>query len=246
MSRNALEANLTHDRRDSRPAGEFFFFAHVALLVAVFVGFAPSFYLRPLYSAHPLPIELYVHGGVLTCWFLLTVLQGWLIRTKRYRLHRQIGFPLAGYAALVVAMGLVADLRMAAEIRTPQDGDNIVVWGNLFTLVLFTTFVSLAVVFRKNPDAHRRLVLLASISIVGPALARFTEWPVFPGGMAARPLYGIAGLLLLFGALIVHDLIVRRRPHPASWIGALAMVASLATAVFLAVSGKGFHILHGA
>jgi hypothetical protein len=44
----------------------------------------------------------------------------------------------------------------------------------------------------------------------------------------------------------VYDLIVRRRPHPASLIGALAILASLALAVVLAVSGKGFNILHGA
>jgi uncharacterized membrane protein YidH (DUF202 family) len=245
MSSDALGIGLTSDRRGARPTGGFFFLAHVALLVAVFVGFAPTFYLRPLHSAQPLPMVLYLHGAVLTCWFLLTVLQGWLIRTKRHRLHRQIGFVIAGYAVLVVAMGLVADLRMASEIRTPQDGDNFVVWGNFFSLVLFTTFVSLAVVLRNRPDAHRRLILLASISIVGPALARFTEWPVFPGGMGARPFYGAGGLLVLYGALIAYDLIVRRRPHPASWIGALAMFASLATAVFLAVSGKGFHILHG-
>jgi hypothetical protein len=246
MSGDALEAGLTPDRRDTRPAGGFFFLAHVALLVSVFVGFAPTFYLRPLYSAHRLPFVLYVHGAVLTCWFFLTVLQGWLIRTKRHRLHRQIGFAIAGYAALVVAMGLVADLRMASEIRTPQDADNIVVWGNFFSLVLFTSYVALAVVLRKRSDAHRRLILLASISIVGPALARFTEWPIFPGGMNARPYYGVGGLLVLYGALIVHDLIVRRRPHPVSWIGALSMLAFSAITMYLAVSGKGFHILHGA
>ena len=112
--------------------------------------------------------------------------------------------------------------------------------------MLFTAFVSLAVVFRKRPEAHKRLTLLASFSIVGPAMARFTEWPIFPGGVNARPFYGIGGLLLLFGGLIVHDVIVRRRPHPASWIGALAILASLAAAVFLFVSGRGFNILHGA
>jgi hypothetical protein len=246
MSSDALATDLTPDRRATRPAGGFFFLAHVALLVAVLVGFAPTFYLRPLYSTHPLPIVLYVHGAVLTCWFCLTVLQGWLIRTRRHRVHRQIGFAIAGYAALVVAMGLVADLRMASEIRTPQDADNIVVWGNFFSLVLFTTYVSLAVVLRKRSDAHRRLTFLASISIVGPALARFTEWPIFPGGMNARPYYGVGGLLFLYGALIVYDLIVRRRPHPVSWLGTLAMLACSTTAVYLAVSGKGFHILHGA
>jgi hypothetical protein len=58
-------------------------------------------------------------------------------------------------------------------------------------------------------------------------------------------LYGIVGLLVLFVSLIVYDLIVRRRPHPVSWIGALAFVASLAAAVSLALSGGGFAILHG-
>ena len=246
MSGDTLEAGLSPHQRDTRPAGGFFFFAHVTLLVSVLVGFAPTFYLRPLYSTHSLPIVLYVHGTVLSCWFILTVLQGWLIRTKRYQLHRQIGIAIAVYAALVVAMGLVADLRMASEIRTAQDGDNFVVWGNFFSLVLFTSYVLLAVVLRKRSDAHKRLILLASISIVGPALARFTEWPIFPGGMNARPYYGGGGLLLLYGVLIVYDLIVRRRPHPASWIGALALLACSAIAVYLAVSGAGFHLLHGA
>lgn len=244
MSSDALGTGLTPDRRGIRPASGFFLLAHVALLVAVFVGFAPTFYLRPLYRAHPLPVVLYVHGAVLTCWFLLTVMQGWLIRTNRYRWHRQIGFVIAGYAALVVAMGMIADLRMASDIRTPQDVENIIVLGNFFSLVFFTTYVSLALVLRKRPDAHKRLILLASISIVGPALARFTEWPIFPGGINARPLYGVGGLLVLYGALIVYDLIVRRRPHPVSWIGTLAMLAGGAAAVFLAVSGAGFRFLH--
>jgi hypothetical protein len=98
----------------------------------------------------------------------------------------------------------------------------------------------------KSPEAHKRLTLLASMSIVGPAMARFTEWPIFPGGDGARRYYGIGGLLLLFGLLIVYDLIVRGRPHPATWIGAVAILASLAAAVFLAVSGEGFEILRSA
>jgi hypothetical protein len=101
------------------------------------------------------------------------------------------------------------------------------------------------VVNRKRPETHRRLTLLASIAIIGPALARFTEWPVFPGGFEARRFYGIGGLLLLYGGLVVYDFIVRRRPHPASWIGAVASLASLAIAVFLGISGMGYRYLHG-
>jgi hypothetical protein len=246
MSSETHESSLILDRPATATTTGFFFVAHLALLVVVLVGFSPTFYLRPLLRAEPLPVVLYLHGAVLTFWFLLTVSQGWLIQTRRLRLHRRIGYAVASYAAVVVVMGVIADARMTSQIHSPADAQNIVVWGNLFTLMLFTAFVSLAVVFRKRPEAHKRLTLLASMSIVGPAMARFTEWPVFPGGDDARRYYGIGGLLVLFGLLIVYDLIVRRRPHPASWIGAVAILASLAAAAFLAISGEGFKILHGA
>jgi hypothetical protein len=228
---------------DRRTPVRFFFAAHVALLIIVLVGFARTFYLPVLFKPHPLPGVLLIHGAVLTCWFILAVLQAWLMYTRRVRWHRRLGYAAVGWAILVVAMGLIADMRMASEIHSPQDGDIIVFWGNLFSLMLFAAFVTLAVTFRKKPEAHKRLILLASISIIGPAAARFTEWPIFPGGMAARPLYGIGGLLLLYGSLIIYDVIVRRRPHPASWIGALAMIVAIATAVFLAISGIGFELL---
>ncbi len=243
MSSEVPEISLTPRR--TRTRASFFFVAHVSLLAVVLVGFSPTFYLRSFFDVPAIPRVLYVHGAVLTLWFLFAVLQGWLIRTQRLRLHRQVGYVAAGYAALVVILGLVANAQLASEIKSAAEPENIIYWGNLFTLVTFATFVSLAVVFRKKPDAHRRLTLLASISIVGPALARFPMWPMFAGGVDSARNYGIGGLLLLFASMIVYDVIVRRRPHPASWIGAVAIVVGLAVSVFLAVSGKGFEILHG-
>jgi uncharacterized membrane protein YozB (DUF420 family) len=229
---------------DRRAPTSFFFAAHWALLIIVLFGFAPTFYLSALFKQHPLPGFLIIHGSVLTFWFILTAVQASLIRARRVRWHRRVGYAAASWAVLVVAMGLIADAQMASRINSPQDSDIIVVWGNLFSLILFSAFVTLALVFRKTPESHKRLILLASITIIGPATARFSAWPIFPGGMAARPLYGIGGLLLLYGSLIAYDVIVRRRPHPASWIGALAMIVSLVVAVFLAISGKGYEILH--
>lgn len=233
------EITPTVDRR----APSFFFAAHWALLIIVLFGFAPTFYLSALFKQQPLPGFLIIHGSVLTFWFVLTVVQASLIRARRVHWHRQAGYAVAGWAVLVVAMGLIADAQMASQINSPQDFDIIVVWGNLFSLILFSAFVTLALIFRKTSESHKRLILLASISIIGPATARFSEWPIFPGGMAARPFYGIGGLLLLYGSLIAYDLIARRRPHPASWIGALATIVSLVAAVFLMISGKGFEIL---
>ena len=73
---------------------------------------------------------------------------------------------VASYAALVVVMGLVADTRVAGELVSPKDPDNIVSWGNLFSLTLFAAYVSLAVVFRKTPEAHKRLTRPADAQVI--------------------------------------------------------------------------------
>jgi hypothetical protein len=224
----------------------FFLGAHGVLLLIVLVGFAPSFYLRATFPhVHQLPVLLHIHGAVLTAWFVLTVVQGWLIRSQRYEVHRKLGYIAAGYAAVVIILGTLANLRLISEIDSVSDGENIVVWGNFFTLVMFAVFVSLAVVFRAHPDAHKRLILLASMSIVGPALARFPRWPIFAGGMEAGRNYAIGGLLIMFALLLTYDIVTRRKPHPASWIGMIAIVVSLAGAVFLGVTGIGYHLING-
>ena len=230
----------------SRATPSFFFGAHLVLLAVVLVGFSPSFYLRAgFHHVTRLPTLLYVHGVVLTVWFLLTVVQGWLIRAQTLRLHRRLGYAAAGFAAIVIVFGTLANLRLISEIDSPADGENIVVWGNFFTLVMFAAFVSLAVRFRKRPDAHKRLMLLASMSIVGPALARFPRWPIFAGGLEAGRIYAIAGLLIMFALLLTYDMFTRKRPHPASWVGMVLILTSLGGAVFLGVTGIGYRILHG-
>lgn len=144
-----------------------------------------------------------------------------------------------------IIFGTLANLSLISEIDSVSDGENIVVWGNFFTLVMFAAFVSLAVVFRAHPDAHERLILLASMSIVGPGLARFRRWPIFAGGLEAGRNYAIGGLLIMFALLLAYDPGTRRKPHPASWIGMIAIVASLAGAVFLGVTGIGYHLING-
>jgi hypothetical protein len=228
----------------SRPS--FFLAAHVVLLVVVLLGLSPSFFLRSAFHhVTPLSALLYAHGAVLTVWFLITVVQGWLIRAQELRLHRRLGYVAAGYAVIVIVFGTLANLRLISEIDSPDDGENIVVWGNFFTLVMFAAFVSLAIVFRKKPEVHKRLILLASMSIVGPALARFPRWPIFAGGLEAGRTYAIAGLLIMFALLLMYDVVTRKKPHPASWVGMVLILASLGGAVVLGITGIGYHILHG-
>src|ERR1700693_251737 len=93
MSSEVAEVNVAPGRRISRSRPSFFFAAHVVLLLVVLLGFSPSFYLRSAFHhVTQLPALLYVHGAVLTVWFLLTVVQGLLFQTQRLRLQRRFGY----------------------------------------------------------------------------------------------------------------------------------------------------------
>ncbi len=130
MSSEASELNVAPGRQISRSRPSFFFAAHVVLLVVVLLGFSPSFYLRSAFHhVTQLPTLLYVHGAALTAWFLLTLVQGQMIRTQRLRLHRRFGYFAASYAAVVIVFGTLANLRLISEIDSPAAGENIVVWG---------------------------------------------------------------------------------------------------------------------
>ena len=77
------------------------------------------------------------------------------------------------------------------------------------------------VVLRRRPQAHKRLMLLASISIIGPALARISRLHGFGGEQGPFIPVVLWGLVL---ALAVHDLMSRRRLHPSTVLGALLLV----------------------
>jgi len=71
------------------------------LLLLVFLGFAPSFYLKFLLdnnSFYPdgLPLPHVVHGIILTVWYVFLVLQSSLIQSNRYSLHQRLGWFGAG------------------------------------------------------------------------------------------------------------------------------------------------------
>jgi hypothetical protein len=223
----------------------FFFMAHAALFVLVLVGFAPTFFLRAFFDVPPIRASLYIHGTVLTLWFSLALAQGWLIGAGRVRWHRRLGYVAACYVALVVSSGFFTTARMAARVVSLDDPQNIIVWGNCFSLLMFAGFVSLAILLRRRPEAHKRLTLLASVAIIGPALGRFPTWPVFAGGLDAGKNFAIGGLLVLLGSMVVYDIVVRRKVHPATWGGGVAIVGSIAAAVALGLSPAGFNLLRG-
>jgi len=221
----------THDR---------VFYGSVAVSMAVMaiVGFAPTFYLR-LFSAGPMvtfgggrpftPL-VYVHAVLFTAWVALFIVQTALISARHVAVHRRIGIGGAVLAAAMIVVATMTALAGAKRAAGPPGIPPLVFLAiPLFDMVMFTTFITAALALRRHKEAHKRLMLLAYVSIMAAAAARL------PGVLPLGPLafYGIAFVFLAAG--IVYDLVSRRRVHPAYLWGGTLLVASVP--LRLAISG---------
>ncbi len=218
------------------------FFVSMAsvLLVIVAVGFAPSFYmpgvLRPDEAAAgklSFPFYIVLHGIVLSLWYLLLFTQALLVARNRVALHQKLGIAGAVLAAILVPLGLVVVTRSVARSNLGAQP----VLGDYALLTLFAIMVGLAIRHRGTPEVHKRLMLMASISIVAPALARW------PGAEALVPISVIGPQLALFLAIMGHDLVTRRRVHRVTGWGTLAYFVAVGVTVPLASSDLGLRLV---
>jgi hypothetical protein len=110
------------------------------------------------------------------------------------------------------------------------------VWVNFSQILTFFVLLLSAILLRRRPQAHKRLIVLASISIIGPALARISRWPMLGGEQGSFiPL----ATVLLLAALVAHDLFSTRRVHSATLIGAVFAFAMLFAGVMIGGSEFG-------
>jgi len=197
----------------------------LAILFCVFLGFARSFYLKPLFPDWPAPTEplFSVHGLAFTAWVLLLLVQTTLIARGNVGLHRKIGAFGAALAITMVVLGVLAALVAA---RRPTGFVGIPVPPlqflavPLFGIALFAVFVILAVARRRDTQSHKRLMMLASIQLVTAAIAR---WPVI-SQFGPPAFFGITNLFIV--ALAIWDFRTRGRLHPVTlWGGLLAIAA---------------------
>jgi hypothetical protein len=197
------------------------FFTGLSLLMilAVFVGFSRSYYLKGLYGTPPLPALFHVHGFLFTAWMLFLVVQTGLVASRRTALHRRLGVGGAVLAAAmtVAAMAMTIDLARRSA-AAPTDIGLAFTIVPFFTVVVFPVLVGIALLFRRQPEVHKRLMLIATLELVTAGVARIP-------GAGSMPLFFVltdVGLV----AILSYDVITRRRPHPATVWGGLFLVAT--------------------
>ena len=152
----------------------FYTFMAAAILITVFAGFARTYFLRPYFDARPLLPLLHLHGFVFTSWIVLTVLQVALVAAKRTDLHRRLGVAGAVLAALVFIVGCATAIIRAKVVDVPPGAPSPLVFLTipLGDMLVFAGLVGAALYLRQRVAAHKRLMLLAMISILPAAVAR--------------------------------------------------------------------------
>jgi hypothetical protein len=199
------------------------FYTGMAFLCAaiVIIGFAPTYYLKGAFAGRPLSPLLHVHGAIFSSWIVLFVAQTTLVASRRTDIHRKLGVAGGIIATAMLIVGFLAALDSAGRGFTPAGGPPPLVFLAipLFMLVVFAIVVGAALYYRREPQTHKRLMLLATISILTPAIARI---PLFSGGPPV--FFGVTDLLII--ACLVYDKIANGRVHRAFALGATFIILS--------------------
>jgi hypothetical protein len=209
----------------------------VAMGLTVFAGFASTYYLRFLVGGPsatltrgPFTALVHAHGALFTAWVLLFIVQTALVASRRVAVHRRLGVAGAVLAAAMAGAGTLVAIATAARGSAPAGLDPLAFLViPVFDMVLFTTFVTAALALRTDKEAHKRLMLLAYVSIVVPAVARL------PGvlTLGAPAAFGLSFLFVVVAG--IYDFLSRRRVHKVYLWGGALIAASVP--VRLAISG---------
>jgi hypothetical protein len=204
-------------------AGERYFFAGMAVVMAgvVFAGFAPTFYLSHAMNGPALMPLAQLHGMVFSLWMLLFVVQPMLVQSGRLPAHRWLGTAGGLLAALMVVVGTATGLAAAARGFAPGGGDaRSFLIIPLAGIAVFGATVATAIACRRRSDVHKRLILIANVSLLDPAIARM-PFEI----LAVHPLMSFGLACLAIVALALFDLATLGRVHRATWVGGLLTAA---------------------
>ena len=160
-----------------------------------------------LHPAVPRPLILWFHASAFTTWVVFFIVQSALVRVRRVSWHRSIGWFGAGLAAGMVPLGIATAIAMARfDTRVLHESDVIPFLSiPFYDMLAFGVCMALAIWWRRKPELHRRLIFIATCSLLDAAFGRFDY--LFNHNLFFPCLDGV----ILLG--VARDLLVDRRIH---------------------------------
>ena len=203
------------------------FFTAIALLgiIAILVGFLKTFIIPIMSGTKTWPMTIYAHAFFAFGWVFIFLTQSLLIQNKKYKTHIFIG-RWGAFIALGAAISIIPAALYQVERELKEGlGQTAIspIVGSLASATVFLSLVTLAIVYRKTSQIHKRLMLLATILLIWPAWFRWRHY--FPS--VERPDIWFAAVLAdsLIIVAFIWDLIKSKRIHPALLYGGLFIIA---------------------
>src|ERR1700753_2190402 len=177
---------------------KYFYFAMSLLMTVVVVyGFSLTMGARIIHPKTAPPIILYIHAFAFYGWLAFFIFQSALVRTHNVRLHRSMGWFGVGLGVVIPVLGISTAITMTRIRRMADSASDAsaLMLVPFFDIACFTTTFALAIYWRKKPEYHRRLILIASCALTAAGWGRFPSYilpdPVFYAGVDFLILLGI-------------------------------------------------------
>lgn len=203
---------------------KFFFYYASIILLTVVGGFGTHAVLKPA-NLPPASSAVLFHATFMFAWYVLFVIQSGLIPSGRHDLHMRLG-----KMSLLVALGIIISGIMVTFVHYFRKPEGLVFISGFINVINFGILYGLAVLWRKHPAWHKRLMLFAGLAMMGPALTRIVR---------AADINEFAVLLMwLFMMLIpvLYDFTSIKKVHKATLLGIALILVGIILMVNVGMS----------
>jgi hypothetical protein len=159
-SRNVLHVRGNWSAREDRiPSAVWLGILWVGMIAGFGVDF-PGF----VKQLPPPPKVIWVHAFVFTMWLVLLTVQVLLVLRDHVSWHRRFGWFVVFWAGLMAVLGPWAAIAAQIPTLNTQYFNPQFLVVNVVDICGFFSLLAWGIMLRKNPAAHRRMMILATRS----------------------------------------------------------------------------------
>lgn len=173
-------------------------FWFVALLLLAVGGFWKSYFSILFRGVH---LTHHFHAVVMMAWILLLIGQAWLIRARKFALHRQTSRLSYLLAPVIVLSGIIVSFYTLGELGADRGAGGF--WFGLFASTLFGLLYGLAVIYRHNINLHARYMITTGLIFVVPSFGRLYFTQLVPLGFPPVDALVIQAVPALLGMTLI-------------------------------------------
>jgi hypothetical protein len=194
------------------------FYIGVSVLMGIIAvtGFWPTYFGPLVKGTIEQPPIIHLHALVFVGWLVLFLTQAVLAATGRVSWHIRLGRIAIGYGVLLIIVGLFTGISRSAHrlsLGLPAEG---LLFNAVADMTVFSAFFAAAIVLRRKPQLHKRLMMVAATMLLVAATARMSFLPA----LELRQAVWFSPLALA----MAHDFRSRRLIHPVYAVGLAAFL----------------------